>query len=52
MDAMRRSCRVSRLEHIPNTDIRDRMNMKDDIIERIEKREAWYGHLTRMPENR
>ena len=52
MDAMR-SCRVSRLKHIPNTTIRDRMNMENDIIDRIErKRLIWYGHLKRMPEDR
>lgn len=53
MDAMRRSCGVSRLEHIPNTNIKDRMNMEGDIVDRIEgKRLTWYGHLKRMSENR
>ena len=49
MDAMRRSCRVLRLEYIPNTTIRDRMNIENDIIDRIDrKRLIWYGHLKRI----
>ena len=37
---------MSRLEHSPNTTMWDRMNMENDIIDRIErKRLIWYGHL-------
>lgn len=53
MDALRRSCRVSRIQHIPNTVIKERMKVEKDIIDRIEgKRLVWYGHLRRMQETR
>lgn len=53
MDALRRSCRVSRLQHIRNSEIRERMNTEETIIEDIEKKRLlWYGHLRRMEPNR
>ena len=45
MDAMSRSCRVSRLEHIANTTIRDKMNIENDIIDRIERNRCGKRHI-------
>lgn len=50
MDFLRRSCRVSKLEHITNEEIRNRMNIDSTIVDTIEqKRLIWYGHVKRMP---
>lgn len=53
MDVMRRSSRISRLQHIPNTIIKEKMGMHEDIVDRIEERRLmWYGHLLRMERER
>lgn len=53
MDFLRRSCRISRLEHIPNIEIRQRTNRIFRTTERIETRQLiWYGHVRRMEEHR
>lgn len=53
MDFLRRACRVSKLEHIPNNEIRRRTNRIHRTTERIETRQLiWYGHVRRMEENR
>lgn len=53
MDFLRRSCRISRLEHIPNIEIRRRTNRIHRTTERIETRQLiWYGHVRRMEEHR
>lgn len=53
MDFWRRSCGVSRLEHIRNEEIRQRMAVQGSIIDTIEeKRLRWYGHLQRMHSDR
>jgi Reverse transcriptase (RNA-dependent DNA polymerase) len=53
MDYLRRSCRISRMEHIRNDTIRQKIGMKDTVIERIETRQlVWYGHVMRMGEQR
>jgi hypothetical protein len=36
MDCLRRSARVSRLEHISNEEIRKRMDAEESAIERIQ----------------
>lgn len=49
MDHLRRSCRISRLEHIPNARIRELTGVKSTITDRIEQRQlSWYGHVMRM----
>lgn len=53
MDYWRRSCGVSRLEHITNEEIRRRMEVDGTIIDTIEnKRLLWYGHMQRMTNER
>lgn len=53
MDFLRRSCGVSRLQHIRNEEIRRRMDMEETIIEEIEKKRLlWYGHMRRMQPDR
>ena len=53
MDFLRRSCRVSRFEHIRNNVIRERMDLEKSIIESIDKKQlTWFGHVKRMEENR
>lgn len=53
MDWARRSCRVSRIEHITNEEIKRKINMSSTIIDVVEgKRLMWYGHLRRMNSNR
>ena len=46
MDYLRRSARVSRLQKIPNTAIRNKMQAEQSILDRIQRRQLkWYGHL-------
>src|SRR5215510_2607107 len=53
MDFWRRSCGVSRLEHVRNGEIRRRTQRNKDILDTINmKRLIWYGHVQRMPEDR
>lgn len=53
MDYLRRACRVSRMEHIPNEEIRRRTNRTYTAVDRIESRQLiWYGHVMRMSEDR
>jgi hypothetical protein len=53
MDCLRRSARVSRLEHISNQEIRTRMNAEKSIIDRIKNKGLkWFGHVLRMEEER
>lgn len=53
MDFFRRSCRISRLEHIPNEVIKQRSQIEDTIVDRIEQRQLiWYGHVMRMGQTR
>mgnify|MGYP005985278163 FL=1 len=45
--------RVTHLQRIPNEEIRYRMKANETVLERIERRELkWFGHLTRMPDDR
>ena len=53
MDYLRRSARVSRLQKIPITAIRIKMQAEQSILDRIQKRQIkWYGHLLRMEDSR
>ena len=49
MDYLRRSARVSRLQNIPNTAIRSKMQAEQSILDRIQSKQLrWYGHLLRI----
>lgn len=53
MDFLRRSLKVSRLEHIKNEEIRERSAKKETILHHIEQKQLlWYGHINRMEEER
>ncbi|KAF2888597.1 hypothetical protein ILUMI_17576, partial [Ignelater luminosus] len=53
MDFLRRSCRVSKIERIPNEVIRRRTKRTDTTTERIETRQLiWYGHVRKMENDR
>lgn len=53
MDFLRRGCRVSKLEHVTNVEIRNRMQKNSTSTEEIEKRRLlWYGHIQRMNADR
>ena len=48
-----RSCRISRIEHKTNTEIKEKMKIEETIIDGIEKRRLmWYGHVRRMGKDR
>ena len=55
MDVLRESARKSRKERTKNENVKEIVGVKGkqyimDIIEK--KRPQWYGHVTRMPEDR
>ena len=51
MDYLRRSGRVSRLQKILNTAIRNKMQAEQSILNRIQRRQLkWYVHFLRMEE--
>lgn len=53
MDFWRRSCGVSRMDHVRNSTIRQTMGIEKTIIDAIETKQlSWYGHLERMDEDR
>jgi hypothetical protein len=53
MDFLRRSCGISRLDHVQNDRIKEIMNLDKTIIDRVEEKQlVWYGHLQRMSEER
>lgn len=53
MDYLRRSARISRLERRTNVEVRDIMDARETVIDRIERRGLkWFGHILRMPEGR
>lgn len=53
MDYLRRSAGVSRMEHVTNIEIRNRMGANETVVDRVEKRSLkWFGHLLRMPDDR
>lgn len=53
MDALRRSCRISRLDRVPNTTIKQLIGLRETIIQEAERRQLiWYGHVRRMADHR
>lgn len=53
MDFWRRSAGISRTQHIRNDVIRDKMHIKNTILDEIERKKLlWYGHMQRMEESR
>ena len=49
MDFLRRSCRVSRVDRVRNSEIRERTQKLDTTVGEIEKqRLVWLGHVQRM----
>lgn len=53
MDYWRRSCRISRLDHVRNDTIREMMNVEGTIMDTVDKKRlTWYGHLQRMEDRR
>jgi hypothetical protein len=53
MDCLRHSARKSKLERVPNEEIRRIMRAEETVLDRIEARKLrWFGHVMRMPEER
>ena len=53
MDALRRSCGVSRKDRIKNDVIKKEMKVGETVEEEIQRRQLiWYGHVKRMDEKR
>ncbi|PSN45908.1 hypothetical protein C0J52_24210 [Blattella germanica] len=53
MDGLRRSMRISRLQQVRNTYIRQEKEAEEIVIDRIDKGSLqWYGHIQRMSEER
>ena len=53
MDFLRRSTRCSRLEKIRNNVIREKMDIKNSVLDYIRYKQLnWYGHVQRMNEKR
>ena len=53
MDFLRRSARCSRLEKIRNNVIREKMSIKNSVLNCIRYKELnWYGHVQRMDQER
>jgi hypothetical protein len=51
MDALRRSCRISRKDRIRNATARQQIGLEETIIKEIEKnRLTLYGHVQRLAE--
>jgi hypothetical protein len=53
MDYLRCSARKSKLERVPNNEIRRIMQAEETVLDRTETRKLrWFGHVMRMPEER
>lgn len=53
MDGLRRSLRVSRLQKVRNDIIMEELNLQENIIDRMERRQLqWFGHVQRMSDER
>ena len=53
MDFFRRSARCSILEKIRNNVIREKMNIKNSVLDYIRYKQLnWYGHVQRMNEEK
>lgn len=43
---------IGRLQKIPNTEIRKKLNIRNDLLQKLMKRKpTLYGHICRMPDN-
>ena len=51
MQMLRWTCGVTRLDKIPNTETRRRLNVAPIIEKAQEHRLRWYGHIKRRPDN-
>jgi len=53
MGCLRKILGVSRLFHVSNTDIKNQLNIKHDIVDRIRsRRRSYFGHVVRMQPSR
>jgi hypothetical protein len=53
MNCLQRSSSKSKLERVPNEEIRRTMQAEETVLDRIEARKLrWLGHVMRMPEER
>ena len=53
IDYLRWSTRVSRLQKIPNTTIRSKIQAEQQMLDIIRRRQLkWYGHLLRLEDSR
>jgi len=53
MDALRRSCGISRKERIRNVTIRQQIGLEEPVVKEIEQNQLTrYGHVQRMPGGR
>jgi len=53
MSCLRRILGVTRLACMRNTDVMDRLNVKQDIVQRLQTRRLrFFGHVVRMPPER
>jgi hypothetical protein len=53
MDALRRSCRISRKDRIGNVTIGKQIGLEETIVKEMEQKQlTWYGHVQRMAEGR
>jgi hypothetical protein len=53
MDCLRRSKRKSKLERVPDEEIRSIIQAGETVLDKIEARKLrWFWHVMRMPEER
>ena len=53
MDALRRSCRISKKDRVRNVTIRQQIGLEETVIKETEQNQlTWYGHVQRMAEER
>lgn len=53
LDYWRRSARKSRLDKVPNDEIKRIMEVDDELINELQRKQLeWYGHVERMSEER
>jgi hypothetical protein len=53
MDYLQHSARKSKLERVPNEEMRRIMQAEETVLDKIEARKLrWFGHVMKMPEER